>query len=124
VKPLQQWLYDNLEREGIPYTITKESVTWKPLGQDRIAERRAPGDAGAETQLASEAERLTLPNIAPAGRGVGEGGGGEARQLSGELDALAPLPPVPPPAPPGSTVSRFLVTWEVKIKQKDPEGQA
>ncbi|MBX9736813.1 MAG: type IV pilus assembly protein PilM [Phycisphaerales bacterium] len=50
-----------------------------------------------------------------AGRPVGPGGSGGGDPMGGDPDQFAPIPPKPELAAPGSTITRFVVTFELPI---------
>lgn len=138
---LDRWLRQNVQREGVPYRILPDSVSWSQVSVTQIA-------AAEDDPMAPRAAEQPTRQPTRTGRpGIGRGAeaippdrrqdslfGGRGTEIIGEsrqqadarqMSQLAPLPKLMPELPPGTRVAEFEITWRVELtsgQQADQTG--
>lgn len=144
IATIMQWLQNNADRAGLPYTFDKASlrppriVEKKTIAADGVAAEGAGAPTGEGSGWTDAPppppDRETSGGKFGGGGGRlgggpqddrgGFGSGGESPGSGGQdrqsLDQLAPIPPAPPAGKPGQTVTRLRVTFDAVIR--DPNA--
>lgn len=127
-----QWLRDNAERTGLPYTFDKNSLRFTILERHLVGDSKSPDGAGGEDRgERGGGERGGGEGVpGPGGRRLPAGGGGNPAG-SGRGDAKGTDPnaiaPIPLPArewKPEDTLFRFQVYWDAVIGEYKPPAPA
>ncbi len=130
-RTLDRWLRENAVRDGVPYTIVPDSVSWTSRGFTEVAVVEDPAAAAAPPgsrpspltgRGAGGRTGRTPPPRAPGGSGMIITGETQEQTDTRVVDDLAPLPKLVPEPPPGSRTYEFEVRWRVELKPEQGAG--
>ncbi len=143
---IQQWLFDNEVRDGIPFTIERKGVRWGKSGTETVPDPEADSTGGGELVEPPSRRPATRPSRGPTSgdprftpgrstpRGPGRGSPfnpspfnteGDYNKIEGQQQAFSGLndlapPPVPPvDGSPGDIITKYQITWDAVITDAD-----
>jgi hypothetical protein len=121
-----EWLRENAEREGAPYTLTvptvddvlMETVQVGRLATAETPDAPTPAESGEGSTSSRQDDGRTRRGASrsTASRSGAAVGGERAVEDIAELSRIAPLPEIDGRFPPEATVYRYTITFDANLK--------
>jgi type IV pilus assembly protein PilM len=118
-----QWLRDNAEREGAPYTFTVPSADQLPP-PTVIQQGAAPRTTAADTGAADQRNPAATGGDTTRSTSSSSSSSGGSTNIGTDLASMAPLDGVSSGFPPEATVYRYTITFEATLKPPAPRAGA